>query len=129
MPKIMNVALWIIAGLLALAFLAAGAMKLSQSKEKLAASGMAWAGDYSSGSVKGVGAIEVLGALGLILPALLVIAPILTPIAALGLAIVMVGAIIVHIRRKENQALAAPVILLILCAIVAWGRFGPYAIS
>ncbi|MGW5739795.1 DoxX family protein [Amycolatopsis sp. NPDC003861] len=125
----MNVALWIIAGLLALAFLAAGAMKLLQSKEKLVASGMAWADGYSGGSVKGIGAIEVLGALGLILPALLVIAPILTPIAALGLAIVMLGAIIVHIRRKENQALGAPVVLLILCAIVAWGRFGPYAIS
>jgi uncharacterized membrane protein YphA (DoxX/SURF4 family) len=129
MPKIMNVALWIIAGLLALAFLAAGAMKLLQPKEKLAASGMAWAGDYSGGSVKTVGAIEVVGALGLILPALLVIAPVLTPIAAAGLAIVMIGAIVVHVRRKENQALAAPVVLLVLCAVVAWGRFGPYAIS
>ncbi|HKS47077.1 MAG TPA: DoxX family protein [Amycolatopsis sp.] len=125
----MNVVLWIIAGLLALAFLAAGAMKLAQPKEKLAASGMAWAGDYSSGSVKAVGAVEVLGAIGLILPAALVVAPVLTPIAALGLALVMIGAIAVHVKRKENQALAAPVVLLILAAVVAWGRFGPYPIS
>ncbi|UOZ02759.1 DoxX family protein [Amycolatopsis sp. WQ 127309] len=125
----MNVALWIIAGLLALAFLAAGAMKLLQPKEKLAAAGMAWTEDYSGGSVKGIGAIEIVGAIGLILPALLVIVPILTPIAATGLAITMLAAIVVHVRRKENQALAAPVVLLILSAVLAWGRFGPYAIS
>ncbi|UJW29881.1 DoxX family protein [Saccharothrix sp. AJ9571] len=123
----MNVVLWVIAGLLAAAFLGAGAMKLAQPKEKLAASGMGWAGDYSAGSVKAVGAVEVLGALGLILPAAFGVAVILTPVAALGLAIVMVGAVVVHIRRKENQALAAPVILLILAAVVTWGRFGPYA--
>lgn len=124
----MNVVLWIIAGVLALAFLAAGVMKLVQPKEKLASSGMTWAADYPSASVKTIGLVEVLGALGLILPAALVIVPVLTPIAAVGLAIVMIGAVVVHIQRKENQALAAPVILLILSLVVTWGRFGPYAI-
>ncbi|MEU0302901.1 DoxX family protein [Streptomyces sp. NPDC006175] len=123
----MNVTLWIIASVLAVAFLLAGLMKAGQPKEKLAASGMAWVGDFSSGAVKAIGAVEVLGALGLILPAALNIAPVLVPLAATGLAITMLGAAVVHARRKENQMIGANVVLLILAAIVAWGRFGPYA--
>lgn len=123
----MNVVLWVIAVLLALVFLIAGLMKLAQPKEKLAASGMAWTEDFSAGAVKGIGVLEVLGALGLILPAISGIAPVLTPLAALGLALVMVGAISVHVRRKENQPIIINVVLLVLAAVVAWGRFGPYA--
>lgn len=123
----MNVVLWVIAVLLALVFLIAGLMKLAQPKEKLAASGMAWTEDFSAGAVKGIGVLEVLGALGLILPAVSGIAPVLTPLAALGLALVMVGAISVHVRRKENQPIIINVVLLVLTAVVAWGRFGPYA--
>ena len=88
----MNITLWIIAGLLAAAFLAAGAMKLAQPKAKLAESGMAWTEDFSDSQVKLIGLVEVLGAIGLILPAALDIAPILTPIAAAGLALTMLGA-------------------------------------
>lgn len=123
----MNIVLWVIAGLLAAAFLAAGAMKALQPKEKLIASGMAWAGDFSDGQVKLIGLVEVLGAIGLVLPALLDIAPVLVPLAATGLAIAMVGAIVVHVRRKENQAVVPSLVLLILSAVVAWGRFGPYS--
>ncbi|MEV6712850.1 DoxX family protein [Lentzea sp. NPDC051208] len=123
----MNVTLWIIASVLAVAFLLAGAMKLAQPKEKLAASGMAWTGDFSAGAVKGIGAVEVLGAIGLILPAALGIAPVLTALAATGLAVTMLGAAIVHARRKENQMIGVNVVLLLLAAVVAWGRFGPYA--
>ena len=123
----MNVVLWIIAGLLALAFLAAGAMKLAQPRTKLAASGMAWAGDSSDGAVKGIGALEVLGALGLVLPAALGIATILTPIAAAGLAIVMLGAVVVHARRGESKAIGAPLVLAVLALVVAVARFGPYS--
>ena len=82
----MNITLWIIAGFLAAAFLAAGAMKLAWPKAKLAESGMAWTEGFTDGQVKAIGVVEVLGALGLILPAALDIAPILTPIAA-GLAV------------------------------------------
>ncbi|MEU5540385.1 DoxX family protein, partial [Streptomyces sp. NPDC020362] len=78
----MNTTLWIIASILALAFLAAGLMKISQPKEKLAASGMAWAEGFSPGSVRAIGAVEALGALGLILPAALGIAPALAAWAA-----------------------------------------------
>ncbi|MCC5574832.1 DoxX family protein [Microtetraspora sp. AC03309] len=123
----MNVVLWIIAGLLALVFIGAGLMKLTQPKDRLAASGMPWTEDFSAGTVKGIGALEVLGAIGLILPAALDIAPVLTPLAALGLAVVMAGAAVTHARRKESPTIVVNVVLLLLAAVVAWGRFGPYA--
>lgn len=122
----MNIVLWVIAGVLAAAFLAAGVMKLGQPKEKLAASGMGWTESFSSGAVKTIGVLELLAAIGLILPALLHIAPILVPLAALGLVLIMIGAIVTHARRKENQMIGANVVLLILAAVVVWGRFGPY---
>lgn len=123
----MNIVLWVIAGLLAAAFLGAGVMKLSQPKEKLASSGMAWTEDFSAGAVKAIGAAEVLGAIGLILPAVLDIAPVLVPLAATGLALTMAGAVVVHARRSETQAIAPGAVLLVLAVVVAWGRFGPYA--
>ncbi|GAA3776279.1 DoxX family protein [Streptomyces phyllanthi] len=123
----MNMTLWIIASVLALAFLAAGLMKMSQPKEKLAASGLAWTEDFSPGAVKAIGAVEALGALGLVLPAVLDIAPVLVAWAALGLALTMVGAAVVHARRKEAQAIPINLVLFILAAVVAWGRFGPHA--
>jgi hypothetical protein len=102
-------------------------MKLTRPKDKLAASGLAWTEDFSDGAVKGIGALEVLAAIGLILPAALGIAPVLTPLAALGLVATMIGAAAVHARRKEMQAIPVNVVLLLLAAFVAWGRFGPYA--
>ncbi len=122
----MNIVLWVTASVLAAAFLAAGAMKLLQPKEKLAASGMGWTEDYNPGAVKAIGLLEILAAVGLILPALLGIVPVLVPTAALGLAIIMVGAIVTHARRKEMPAIVANVVLLVLAAAIVWGRFGPY---
>ncbi|MFD3556978.1 DoxX family protein [Streptomyces goshikiensis] len=124
----METTLWVIAGVLALLFLAAGLMKISQPREKLAASGMAWAEDFSPRSVKAIGAVEVLGALGLIIPAAFGITPALAAWAALGLAATMLGAAAVHLRRKEAKALPVALVLLVLAAVVAWGRFGPYAL-
>jgi uncharacterized membrane protein YphA (DoxX/SURF4 family) len=124
----MNVVLWIVAGVLALAFLAAGLTKLSRPKEKLSASkGMGWTNDVSAGMIKIIGGLEVLAAIGLILPAALGVAPVLVPLAALGLVLVMIGAVVTHVRRKESQAVLTPLVLLILAAVVVWGRFGPYA--
>ncbi len=123
----MNVVLWIIAGLLAAAFAGAGLMKLTQPKPKLAASGMAWTEDFSDGQAKGIGAVEVLGALGLILPAALGIAEILTPLAAAGLALTMVGAAITHLRRGEGSMVPVNVALGGLAVFVAVMRFGPNA--
>jgi uncharacterized membrane protein YphA (DoxX/SURF4 family) len=121
-----NIVLWIVAGLLALGFLAAGSMKAFRPKEALA-DNMGWVEDFSIPMVKLIGVLEILAAIGLILPAALDIAPILVPIAALGLVLMMIGAILTHVRRKEFQALPINIILLLLAAFVAWGRFGPYA--
>lgn len=117
----MDIALWIAAGLLALAFLGAGTMKVIRGKEQLAASGLAWTEGFSAPMVKTIGTLEVLGALGLILPALTGILPVLVPVAALGLAATMAGAIIVHLRRHEP--FIPPAVLLVLAAFVAVGRF------
>jgi uncharacterized membrane protein YphA (DoxX/SURF4 family) len=122
-----NVVLWIIAALLAVAFGAAGLMKLTQPKEKLAPK-MAYVEDFSGGAVKAIGAVEILAALGLVLPAVTGIAPVLVPLAALGLVVVMIGAAVVHARRGENQLIVPNVVLLVLAAVVAWGRFGPYSL-
>ncbi len=121
----MNIALWIVAGLLAAAFAAAGIMKLTQPKEKLAASGLGWTEDFSAGAVKALGALEVLAAVGLILPAALDILPVLVPLAALGLVLLMAGAVLTHARRKETPAIAINLVLLALAAVVVVGRFGP----
>ncbi|WP_067500872.1 DoxX family protein [Actinoplanes sp. TFC3] len=123
----MNVALWIVAGLLAVAMLGAGVMKVLRSREQLAASGMGWASDFSPGMVKAIGALEVLAAIGLILPALLDIAPIFVPLAAVGVVLMMIGAVIVHARRHELNTAAPSIVFLVLAAFVAWGRFGPYS--
>ncbi|MET3922518.1 DoxX family protein [Arthrobacter sp. UYEF20] len=123
----MDIALWILAGVLAAAFLAAGAMKLAQPQEKLAASGMGWTDDFSPGMIKTIGLLEVLAAVGLILPAALGVLPVLVPLAAIGLMAIMAGAAITHARRKETPMIAVNLVLLVLAAVVAWGRFGPYA--
>jgi uncharacterized membrane protein YphA (DoxX/SURF4 family) len=121
-----NVVLWIVASLLAAAFLGAGLTKLTQPKEKLVTN-MGWVEDFSPGTVKLIGGLEVLAAIGLILPALLGIAPVFVPLAALGLVLVMAGAVVVHVRRKETPMVAVNVVLLVLAAVVAWGRFGNYS--
>jgi uncharacterized membrane protein YphA (DoxX/SURF4 family) len=123
----MNVTLWIIAAVLALVFLAAGAMKLTQTKDKLATSGQGWVENFSPGAIKAIGTAEILGALGLILPALLNIAPILVPLAATGLFLLMVGAATTHVRRKETPNIIVNAVLGILILAVAITRFGPYS--
>ncbi|MCW2533524.1 MAG: DoxX family protein [Blastococcus sp.] len=124
----MDVVLWIVAGVLALAFLAAGLTKLTQPKEKLRAT-MAWVEDFSPGVIKGIGAVEVLAAIGLILPAALDVVPVLVPLAAVGLVVLMAGAAITHARHKEFPMIAINLVLLVLAAVVVWGRFGPYSFT
>lgn len=123
----MNIALWIIAGVLGAASLAGGAQKLAQPKAKLAAGGYGWVDDFSAGGVKTIGALEVLAGLGLILPAALDIAPVLVPVAATGLVLLMIGAALTHLRRHESQAIVVNAVILAVAAFVAWGRFGPHS--
>jgi uncharacterized membrane protein YphA (DoxX/SURF4 family) len=81
--------------------------------------------DFSAGFVKALGAVEILGAVGLILLALLDIAPVLVPLAALGLGLIMIGAAIVESRRQEFKHVLLNLTYLAMLAFVAWGRFGP----
>jgi uncharacterized membrane protein YphA (DoxX/SURF4 family) len=120
----MNIALWIIQIVLAVAFAAAGATKLAQPREKLRQS-MAWVEDFSDGTVKLIGAAEVLGAVGLILPAALGVAAWLTPTAAAGLAVVMALAAATHLRRREAPMIGVNLVLLAVAAFIAIERFGP----
>lgn len=119
----MNIVLWVIAIVLAVAFGAAGLMKATTPKQKLAET-MNWVEDFSDRTVKLIGVIEILGALGLVLPAALDIAPVLTPVAASGLALTMVLAALTHARRKELPTIAVNAVLGGLALFVAIMRFG-----
>ncbi|KRC37634.1 DoxX family protein [Oerskovia sp. Root22] len=118
----MNVALWIAAGLLAVAFAGAGFMKLTTPAGKLMEQ-MRWVTPERLTAVRVLGALELLGAIGLILPLVTGIAPILTPIAATGLAITQIGAIPLHVRLGEKQSVPVNALLLLLAVFVAVGRF------
>jgi uncharacterized membrane protein YphA (DoxX/SURF4 family) len=120
--------LWTVQVLLAGIFLATGLTKLTQPRAQLAAGPMGWAADVSDVEFRAVGLLEVLGALGLILPGALGIAPLVTPLAAVGLALTMIGAIATHVRTGETDRLAVPVVLLALTLFVAIERFGAYSL-
>ncbi|ANZ40741.1 DoxX family protein [Lentzea guizhouensis] len=121
----MDLVLWIVSGVLAAVYLMAGITKLAKSREQLLAEPrMAWAGDFAPNQIKAIGAAEVLGALGLVLPWLTGIAPVLTPVAAAGLAVLQIGAAYVHGRRHETATIPVNVVLAALAAFVAVTRFG-----
>lgn len=117
----MNIALWVVQALLALAFLMAGSMKAFQYEKAKAT--MAWVKDVSKGLVSFIGLAEILGALGLVLPAVLGLPAILTPLAAAGLVLTMLLAAGFHLKRGENQAIVANLVLGALAAFVAYGRW------
>jgi uncharacterized membrane protein YphA (DoxX/SURF4 family) len=118
----MSIVLWILQFVLAITFVLTGLVKVLQPYEVLA-DRMAWVQDYSPGLVRGIGALEILGAIGLVLPALLGVLPILTPLAAAGLAVIMALAVLHHLRSHERGQVLFTAALLILLVIVAWGRF------
>lgn len=119
----MNVALWIIAGLLATIFLVGGVGKLIMPKDKIAATPFGgWVEEFTTDSIRAIGALEILAALGLILPAALDIAPIVVPLASLGLVFLMAGAAVLHYRRGEFKIIAANLAYLFLAGFLTWGR-------
>jgi hypothetical protein len=122
----LNLTLWIVAGLLAGVFVVSSA-KMFVPKEKMAGMGAAsrWVEDFSPGALKAIGALELLAAAGLILPAALHIAPVLVPLAATGAVLLLVGAVITRLRRGEKVTIVGDLAYLALAAFVAWGRFGP----
>ncbi len=122
----MNIALWILQGLLAVLFLMAGLMKASKSKDALKERGgehMNWVDDVSAGTVKLIGILELLAGIGLILPQLTGILPWLTPLAAVGLVLTMIGALTVNVRHGNRLAVVENIVLLLLAGFVAYGRF------
>lgn len=126
----MNLALWIGAGLLAAVALAGGTIKVLVPQQKLAATpGGQWTEDVSAGVVKILGALEILAAVGLIVPAMVGIAPVLVPVTALCWALLMIGAMITHGRRGEGRFAVLNLIYLMLAVFIMWGRFGPEAFT
>ena len=119
----MDIALWIVSGVLAAAYVVAGANKALRPKRQLAAT-LPWTEDFSNATVTFIGVVEVLGGIGLVLPWLTGIAPALTPIAATGLVLVQLLAMVVHVRRKEPGALPINLVLLLAALFVAIFRFG-----
>lgn len=118
----MTIALWVVQILLALLFVMAGFMKVSQPVAKLQER-MSWAKHAAPWMVRMVGVLEILGAIGLILPKATNILPWLTPVAALGLVLTMLGAIIIHFGLKEAKQVGMPFILLLLSLFVMLGYF------
>jgi uncharacterized membrane protein YphA (DoxX/SURF4 family) len=122
----MNVAIWVAQVLLALTFLVSGGMKLMRPRLQLQAQ-LPYVEEFTDGQVKTIGGLEVLAAIGLILPSVLRVAPVLSGAAAVGVVLLMIGAIVTHVRRDEvNARLSVNVVLLALALVVAWARFGPY---
>ena len=126
----LNLSLWIVAGLLAVVFLVSSA-KLFVPKEKMAEMSVfsRWVEDFSPGTLKAIGALELLATAGLILPAALGIAPVLVPLTAVGAVLLFVGAVITRLRRGEKLTIVPDLVYLAMAAFVAWGRFGPESFS
>lgn len=117
----MNIILWILQVLLALMFLLHGRLMLYSSTP--ANTGMVYISAIPTAFRRFVGVAELLAAAGIILPSLTNILPWLTPLAATGLVIVMIGAVIFHILRREYPNLVLNFVLLAMAAFVAYGRF------
>ena len=118
----MKYALWIVQILLALAFVAAGFMKLTAPLDQLAQN-MVWVSDVPVWLVRFIGLAELAGGLGLVLPALTRIQPQLTPLAGAGLALDMFLATVFHLIRGEFGFMVPTLVLLALAAFVAYGRW------
>lgn len=115
----MEIAYWVVAGLLALLYLYSGGMKVFRSREQLLPM-MGWVADTPLRAVRAIGILEVLGAIGLILPPLTGIAPWLATAAATGLTLVQIGGIVLHLRRGEARLIAFNIVLLVLAAVTIW---------
>ncbi|BDZ50720.1 hypothetical protein GCM10025867_29610 [Frondihabitans sucicola] len=113
----MTTVLWILNIVLAVAFLASGIMKATQPTDALVGRGLTWAAGFQPKTVKGIGVVEIVGAVGLILPRLTGVATALTPLAAVGLFVTMIFAIVLHQRRRESYTPA--LVLAILSAVSA----------
>ena len=118
-----TVALWVVSIIMGLALIAAGAMKLVISKKHLVLRGAGWVEDFSSGTVRFVGFTEMVGGLAILLPAVLDIPSRLALTAGTaGLIVVMLGAAVVHARRRDLGMIVLNFALLALAAVAVLGR-------
>ncbi|CAN5843133.1 DoxX family protein [soil metagenome] len=123
----MNILLWVFQGLLALLFLATGTMLLITPRDKITERA-AWTEAFSPGFVKLVGGLEVLGAVGLVVPMATDILPWLTPLAAVGLGLLMAGAVVTHLRHREYPNALLPLAVSLLAAFIVYGRVSAVAV-
>lgn len=120
--RILNIVLWIAQFLLAMPYGLFGFMKATQPLDKVALM-MKWVPDFSPLFVRSLGVVEILGAIGLILPALTRIQPRLTVLAALCIVLHQICAIGLHVSRGEFNQLGLNAALIALAAFIFWGRF------
>lgn len=121
----MSIAIWIVTAVVAGMFAIAGLVKIFSTRTRLLDQGMDYVEDYSDETIKVIGGLEILAAVGLIVPGLLGVATFLVPLSAIGLVLIMIGAIAVHIRRGERDELPMNLILLVGALFVAVMRIGP----
>ncbi|MET4060822.1 hypothetical protein ABIB35_002378 [Arthrobacter sp. UYP6] len=116
----MSLFLWILQIVLALMFMGIGGQRLTRSAQQLRK--LPWTDGYHPAAIRALGGVELLAGLCLLLPGVLGWAPLLTPVAGVGLVVLMALAVLMHLRRGQRQAAVLPVILLVMAGIVAWGR-------
>jgi len=122
----MNLALWIAAGVLTAVALFGGVTKTLVPKQRLAAApGGEWTADMGVGFVKSLGVLELLAAVGLVVPALVGIAPVMVPVTAVCWVLLMIGAMITHVRHDDGvKFVMVNLTYLVIAAFIAVGRFG-----
>lgn len=121
----MNVALWVAQGLLAAAFVMAVIARFAQPREQLAQT-QPWVEHFSDAQIRAISILEFAAAVGLVLPAVAHVATVLVPLAAVGIILLMIGALVVNVRGSQTRGIVTNLIFIALAAFIAWGRFGPY---
>lgn len=116
----MSLFLWILQIVLAVMFLGIGGQRLTRSTSQLRK--LPWTDGYPPGAIRALGGVEIAAGLCLLIPGQFGWPPLLTPLAAGGLAVLMLVAVVMHLRRGQRQAAVLPAILLVMAAVVAWGR-------
>jgi hypothetical protein len=120
-----NAVLWLLQIVLALVFLALGLLMLTRSRERLLRVA-GWVEDFPEGVVRTIGVLELLAAAALVLPGVLGAAGVLVSVAALGSVVLLIGAIVTHLLRGEQDEVGLPVALLVAAAVVAAGRLSAW---
>lgn len=121
----MNIVLWILTGLLAIAFGVGGVTQVALTKGhyRSLAKSQHWVDDFGAAHIKAIGTIKIVGVIGLVVPPLIGVLPFLSPLAACGLMLVMTGAATTRFRRSEWGLMAGDATYLLAFAFLAWSRF------